>query len=171
MWRSKKFIISALVIIVLGATLGGVAIAQADDENANDETQAVKVDILDKVAEIYEKNTGTAIDPDELQKAFTEARQAEQDETLDNFLQKLVTDGKITQEQADQYKAWLDARPAFPTEELKNWIESRPDVPGLFGDGNRGGMMPFRGMKGFMGKIGDCFGERSQIRLESFDIQ
>jgi hypothetical protein len=181
MWRSKKFIIAVLAVIVLGATLGGVAIAQADDENSNNQTQAVKANILDKVSEIYEKNTGTAINPDELQKAFTEARQAIQDEALDNFLQKLVTDGKITQEQADQYKAWLDARPAFPTEEFKNWMESRPDIPGLFGQRGqggfmpfnrmKGGMMPFGGMQGGPGGFGGGIGERFQIRVESSDIQ
>ena len=153
MWRSKKFLIPVITIVVLGATLGGVAIAQADDENSGNRTQIVKDNMLDKVAEIYEKNTGTAIDADELQKAFDEAGQAIQDEALDNFLQKLVEDGKINQEQADQYKAWLDARPAFPAEEFKTWMESRPEIPGLFGERFRGGFMPFGGMKDTLGKI------------------
>jgi hypothetical protein len=153
LWRSKKFLIPVISVIVIGATLGGVAIANADDENSGNQTQVIKDNLLDKVAEIYEQNTGTAIDSAELQKAFTEARQAIQDEALDNFLKKLVTDGKITQEQADQYKTWLDARPAFPTEEFKTWMESRPDIPGLFGGRFPGGMMPFDGMRGIMGKI------------------
>jgi hypothetical protein len=157
MWRSKKFIIAALVVVILGATLGGVAIARAADDNSDNQTQTTKTDILDKVAEIYEQNTGTAIDPDELQKAFTEARQAMQDEALDNYLQKLVTDGKITQDQVDQYKDWLSKKPALPTDEFKTWMESRPDIPGLF-DQRGPGMMPFGGMKGGFDRFGGRMG-------------
>ncbi len=143
MWRSKKHIIIAvLTILVLGVTLGGVAIAQADNEENNVIQTANVSSFLDKVAEIYQQNTGVTIDPEELQKAFTEARQAIRDEALDNYLQKLVDDGTITQEQADQFKAWLDSRPALPIDEFKTWWESRPDIPGLWGNGNGG---PFGG--------------------------
>jgi hypothetical protein len=152
MWRSKKFIIIAiLTVLVLGATLGGVAIAQADDEN-NDTTQTANVSsFLEKVAEIYQNNTGVVIDPAELQQAMTEARQAMRDEALDNYLKKLVDEGKITQEQADQFKAWLAARPSL--DEFKTWWESRPDTPGIFGEGNGIGIGPFGGMHHGMGKF------------------
>jgi hypothetical protein len=57
MWRSKKFIIIAvLTVLVVGGTLGGVAIAQADDQNSS-QTQAAGTKLLDKVAEIYEQKT------------------------------------------------------------------------------------------------------------------
>jgi hypothetical protein len=161
MWRSKKFIIIAvLTVVVLGATLGGVAIAGADDENASQTTTSPFTTLLEKVAAIYQQNTGTAIDPQELQKAFTQAQKEIRDEALDKYLKGLVDDKKITQEQADQYKAWLESRPAFPTEEFKQWLESRPnfpseefkewwdakpDIPLPSGPGDRRGMMPFGG--------------------------
>ena len=159
MWRSKKFIIIAvLAVLVLGVALGGVAMAQ-DDEGINASQSANVSSFLDKVAEIYQQNTGVAIDAEELQKAFTEAGQAIRDEAQDKFLEKLVTDGKITQEQADEFKAWLESRPTFPTDEFKDWWESRPDVAGLFGQGN-GGVMPFGGMHRGLGKFGGGMGGR-----------
>jgi hypothetical protein len=169
MWKSKKFIITvALTVVVLGGILGGFAVAQADEEEP-----AATTPFLDKVAEIYEKNTGDPINADELQKAFIEAGQAMKDEALDNYLQKLVKEDAITQEQADEYKAWLDARPEFLTEEFKNWMESRPplatdefkqwledspDIPGLFGQHDRLRIGPFQGMQRSFGKFGGGFG-------------
>lgn len=158
MWRNKKFIIIAvLTVLVLGGTLGGVAIAHADDEE-NIPPQSGNVSLLDKVAEIYEKNTGVAINAEELQKAFTEAEQAIRDEAQDRFLQKLVADDKITQEQADQYKAWLDSRPTFPTDEFKQWMEAKPDIPALFGQDKDVRIGPFGGMNRGPGKFGGEFG-------------
>lgn len=154
MWRSKKFIILAvLTVLVVGGTLGGVAIAQADDQNANTTPTATAnvTTFLDKVAEIYKNNTGVTIDPQQLQQAITEARQAMRDEALDNYLKKLVADGKITQEQADQFKAWWDSRPSL--DEFNSWLQSRPDIPGLFGGDNGMGMGPFGGMQGGMGNF------------------
>ena len=158
MWRSKRVIIIAvLTVLVLGATLGGVAMAQADDPDVNASQTANVSTFLDKVAEIYQQNTGVAIDAEELQKAMTEAGQQLKDEALDNYLQKLVAEGKITQEQADQFNAWLDSRPTFPTEEFKDWWESRPDVPGLFGTDNGNRIGPFGGMHRGMGGFGMGF--------------
>jgi len=138
MWRSKKFVIIAiLTVVVLAGILGGVAIASADDQNAN-QPQADGTKLLDKVAEIYQKNTGTAIDPQELQKAFTEAQKEMRNEALDKYLNSLVDQGKITQDQAKQYKDWLNAK---------------PDVP--FGPGFKGGM---RGFGKFGGMFGGKFG-------------
>jgi hypothetical protein len=157
MWRSKKFIFIVLAAVLLvGGTIGGVAIAQADDQTSS-ANQTGKTALLDKVAEIYEKNTGDPINADELQKAFVEAGQALKDEALDNYLQKLVDDEKITQEQADQYRAWLAERPTFPTDEFKQWMESRPDIPGLFGQDSRLGNVPFGGMQRGPGKFGEGF--------------
>jgi len=158
MWRSKKFIIvTVLATVALIASIGGVALAQT---GSGDENQA-KGAMWDKVCAIYQENTGVAINSQELQKAFDQARpeikQARpeiKNETLDEHLKGLVDEGKITQEQADQYKAWLQAkpdmsqysqqlkdwqqtRPEVPSA-LKEWEEARPDIPGLFG--GHGGM-------------------------------
>jgi type VI protein secretion system component VasK len=140
MWRSKKFIIIAvLAAVILAGTIGGVALAQTGDDNTS-KAQAKVTALLDKVAEIYQKNTGTAIDSAELQKAITEAGKALRDEAFDKYLQGLVASGKITQEQADQYK---------------NWLNAKPDVPLPFDKNNGGGLMPFGGMhRGFGGPDG-----------------
>jgi hypothetical protein len=146
MWRSKKFIIIAvLTVLVVGVTLGSVAIAQADDQNATTTPTATDnvSSFLEKVAEIYQTNTGVAIDPAQLQQAITEARQALRDEALDNYLQKLVGEDKITQEQADDFKAWLDAKPPLPIDEFKEWWDARPDITSLFGQNNENGIGPF----------------------------
>lgn len=52
------------------------------------------------------------IDQTKLEDAFTQAQKEMRDEALTNYLDQLVKDGKITQEQADQYKSWLDQKPA-----------------------------------------------------------
>jgi hypothetical protein len=149
MHLKKKFlIIGVLSVVVLAAVLGGFAIASANDSGS------AQIALMDKVAEIYQKNTGTAIDAEALQKAFTEAGTAVRTEACNQFLQKLVDEGKITQEQADAWKAWMDARPSSAlTDEFKTWMESRPDIPGIFGPGNSGPgnsrMMPFSGRHGF----------------------
>lgn len=111
MWRSKKFIlITLLAIAALVGSIGGIALAQTgtgDDSQPKAQNDA----LLDKVCTIYEQNTGVAINSEELQKAFDQARSEMQDEAQNNFLQSLVDEGKITQEQADQYKAWLESKP------------------------------------------------------------
>jgi hypothetical protein len=96
--------------------------------------------LLDRVCQIYEANTGTAIDPQQLKAAFDQAMKEEQDKALQNRLEKLVSEGKITQDQADQYLAW--------------W-QSRPDIAGLGDFGFGGGME--RG-RGFGDKGGPCSG-------------
>jgi hypothetical protein len=149
MHLKKKFlIIGVLSVVVLAGVLGGFAIASADDTNNKQTT------FMDKVAEIYQKDTGNALDAQALQKAFTEAGAALKTDAMNQFLQKLVDNGKITQEQADAWKAWLAARPANAlTDEFKTWMESRPDIPGMFGSGTPGpgkpNMMPFGGRRGF----------------------
>ncbi len=156
MWRKKSFIIvAALTVLVLGATLGSVAMAQADDENSTDNASS----FLEKVAEVYQTNTGVAIDPEALQQAITEARQTLRDEALDNYLQELVDNGTITQAQADEFKAWLDAKPDLPVDEFQEWWNARPDMPGLFGNNNGTGMGPLGRMHRAF-KVGEGIGFR-----------
>jgi len=111
MWRSKKFIIVAVVAaVVLAGSIGGIVYAQ--NGNSDDsQPKAQFATLLEKVCAIYQQNTGTEIKAEELQKAFDQARSEMQSEAQDKFLQKLVDEGKITQDQADQYKAWLESKP------------------------------------------------------------
>jgi hypothetical protein len=111
MWRGKKLILVAvLASAVLIGSIGGVVAAQTGNGDDN-QPQAQQEALLEKVCAIYEQNTGVTIDAEELQKALGQARDEMQSEALDKFLQNLVDEGKITQEQADQYQAWLEAKP------------------------------------------------------------
>jgi hypothetical protein len=157
--KKKFLIIGVLCVVVVAGVLGGFAIASANDGDSAGTT------LMAKVAEIYQKNTGTAIDAQQLEKAFTEAGSSLQLEMRDQMLQKLVDDGKITQEQADAWKTWLDARPDKAlTDEYKAWLDSRPNIPEQFGLDNPGfgkqGMMPFGGRGFGMRGFGMGTGER-----------
>jgi len=167
MWRNKKIILlEVLAVVVLVAALGVAAVAQADDEDAN-QVQNNTTSLMEQVAEIYQANTGTAIDPQELQNAFIQARNQNRVALRSQCLDKLVEQGKITQEQADEFNTWLDSRPDFPTEEFQEWLDSRLDIPAIFGQANCGGMMLFGGMHfgrggnsgGFGFKSGHCWSD------------
>ena len=123
MWRSKRFIIVAvLAAVILTGGIGGVVLAADNGEDSQPEARHEAM--LDRVCEIYEANTGTAIDSQALSGAFAQARSEMQTERMDSRLQKAIEEGKITQEQADQFK---------------EWCQSRPDVPFKSGFGGRGG--------------------------------
>ena len=132
MWRSKKFIIIAvLAVVALAGSIGGVVLAQTGDEDNS--PQAQQQALMEKVCAIYQQNTGVAIDSAELQKAFDQVQSEMRQEAQDKFLQSLVDEGKITQEQADQYKAWLEAKPDIPL------LGPGPLAPGFPGAGMRPG--------------------------------
>ena len=168
MWRSKKFVVAVVVAsLVLVGSIGGAVLA---DDNGNDNGPGALFGALwDKVCAIYEDNTGDDIDPEALKDAFAQAQSEMRTEALESRLQKLVDEGKITQDEADAYKEWLQerpdmeqfrhqlgkwqqARPDIPPE-MKEWQESRPDVP--LGFGFRGGA-GFRTMGGPRGWGGPC---------------
>ncbi|MBN1644183.1 MAG: hypothetical protein JW856_05145 [Dehalococcoidales bacterium] len=102
MARKKKFIIAGVVMATLAVlgTIGGVALAD-DSTDANPASTFVA-----KVASIL------GIEQSTVQAAFDQAQEEMRSEALDNWLAQMVTDGKITQEQADAYKAWIDAKPS-----------------------------------------------------------
>lgn len=131
MWRSKKFIIVSLAVVVLVGSIAGVALAADNEDRDTSPPGAQQVVLLDRVCEIYEENTGVAIDPQQLKDAFAQARSEMWDKALHSRLQKLVEQGKITQAQADQYEEW--------------W-QSRPDVPIRHGLCGRGGSRFGRGL-------------------------
>jgi hypothetical protein len=113
MFRSKKLIIGlVLAVVLLAGSIGGVALANGDDDDSLPEARQGA--LLDKVCEIYKEKTGVTIDPEELEDAFAEAQSEMRAEALDNHLQSLVEQGEITQDEADQYKTWLESKPDFP---------------------------------------------------------
>lgn len=138
MWRSRKFIIAAvLAAVVLVGGIGGAVLA-ADDGDAGESETAIEA-FLDRVCAIYQEKTGVAIDQEALKDAFDQAQSDMRTEALKTWLQSLVEEGKITQAQADEYSQWQQAK---------------PDVPFGLGPHGRGG---FGGHGGFRG-MGGCFG-------------
>jgi hypothetical protein len=150
MKKGKWFIpvVVASVLLIGGITGGLVAAADnsSSDTIAGNRTGAAEryQALLDRVCAIYEENTGVGIDSGQLKDALEQAQIEIQDGALGNWLQNLVDNGKITQEEADQYLEW--------------W-QSRPDVqlpsPRLGGPGPGGGMGWGRGF----GQLGGLCGE------------
>jgi hypothetical protein len=66
------------------------------------------------VCEIYQENTGVAIDPQQLKDAFVQAQDEMELNALESRLQSLVDQGRITQEEADQYLEWWKSKPDVP---------------------------------------------------------
>jgi hypothetical protein len=133
MWRHKKIIFIGVLatVLVAGACIGGVALAQ--DNQDNSQPTATTSTLWDKVATILQ-NEGVNVTSEQLKNAFNQAQKDMQSEALQNFLQNLVKEGKITQEQADQYF---------------NWWQAKPDVPIGFGFGGHGRLPGMGGLRGW----------------------
>ena len=91
------------------------------------------------------------VDQQELEAAFKQAQREMRGDALDTRLQELIADGTLTQQQANELEAWLEARPDVPViaprqlnealekgtitqqqvDQLKAWMEARPDIPGI----------------------------------------
>ena len=98
MWRRKKFIIAVVVgAVALAGSIGGLAFAQTEN---GDDTQPRTM--FDRVAEIL-VDEGVNVTSEQLKDAFAQAQSDTQTEALQNRLQYMVGQGKITQEQADEY--------------------------------------------------------------------
>lgn len=130
----------ALVAAVL--LVGTVAAVNAEDLQQADGLKPLGK-LLERVAQILN------IDQQKLIDAFRQAAGELREEGLDTRLDKWVTDGTLTQEQADQYKSWLAAKPdgvviapqAMNTllkngkvtqaqwNAWKTWFDTKPDVP------------------------------------------
>jgi hypothetical protein len=106
MGNKKKWIIigilAAVVILAIGL-IGGVANAASGTT-----TDTAGKTLAARVATIL------GLDQSRVDAAFTQAQKDMQTEALDNQLKSLVSAGKITQAQADQYKAWVQSRPSLP---------------------------------------------------------
>ena len=142
MWRRKKFIlVGLLAAVVLVGSIGGVAFAQTENGDASQpEAQKYEV-LLDRICEIYQEKTGVTINQEALKDAFAQAQNEMSIEALKARLQSLVEQGRITQDEADQYLQWQQAR---------------PDVPFGFSFKGRGGIRGMGGMGGMRGSGGPC---------------
>lgn len=97
--------ILAATFVLLAGVIGGVAYAQTG--NTQIVTDPGKTFIA-KVAAIL------GIDQKKVEDAFIQAQKQVMDEELASRLKALVDQGRLTQQQADQYKQWLQSRPNLP---------------------------------------------------------
>jgi len=138
MRERKWFIPMVLSIVLIGGIAGGVMVA-ADDSSGSVDQQNQLADryqaLLDRACAIYQENTGVAIDSEQLKDALHQAKSEVHEEALESWLQDLVENGKMTQEEADSYLEWWQSRP-----------DIQVPILGLGGPGPRGGMMWGRGL-------------------------
>ena len=139
--RKRKWLVPVIVasVLLIGGLVGGAIVAAQDSpSNIEDQSEAANRNqaLLDRVCAIYEENTGVSIDQEQLKDALKQARSELRDEALEKWLQNLVNDGKITEQEAGQ---------------LLDWWQSRPDVelplPGFGGPGLGSGIMQGRGFQ------------------------
>ena len=130
------------VLAVALVLSGTVAAVHADDGQKVDGVRPAGK-ILDRVAQILNIEKQKLID------AFKQATGEVRQQGLTDRLDKFVTDGKLTQDQAGQYKSWLAAKPngaAIAPQAMdnllkngkitqsqwdawKSWFDTKPDVP------------------------------------------
>ena len=109
MWFKKHCLIItvvAAVVLLISGIIGGAVYAQSPDDQSG-QTSGEK-SIMSRVATIL------GIDQTKLEDAFAQAQKEMRAEEQAARLAKLVSDGKITQEQSDAYQSWLDSKPDLP---------------------------------------------------------
>ena len=101
--KRKRWFIGSLMaaVVVLGIT-GGAVMAQ---EATGPDGDSPIMGLAARVAEIL------GIDEVRVQEAIVQAKAEMHAERLQARLDAMVSSGRLTQEQADAYKAWIEARP------------------------------------------------------------
>ncbi len=100
----KKLIVLSAIAAVTATTLGGVGIVSAHSQLNGSS------DLVDKIATTFK------LDKNEVQKVFDEdrqAHQAEREQAMKDRLSQAVSDGTLTQEQADKITAKQTEMRAF----------------------------------------------------------
>ncbi len=101
----------AVVVLVLTGVIGGLVSAQTPTPSTTPtptETPKAADEFLARVAEIL------GIEQADLEAAVKQAARETLDERVQYRLDKLVEQGKLTQEQADEYLDWWQSRPDVP---------------------------------------------------------
>ena len=133
----KIVLATVLVAVMLIASMPVIALAQ------DDEAHGPPGALLTRVAEILN------IDQEELENALKQAQTGLREEAFENRIEEMIDEGTLTQEQANELKAWMEAKPDVPmvpprqlkealdkgiitqeqVDQLKTWTEARPDIP------------------------------------------
>lgn len=101
MWKRKKFIIPLVAAVALTGILAGSVFAQEGDEIDSPPGGM----LIERLAEKL------GIEQSELETAFAEVRSEMRDEAQSSRLEALVEQGKLTQQEANQFEEWWQARP------------------------------------------------------------
>jgi len=138
--KIHKFVLATiLVAVMLISSTPAIALAQED------ELPERRVALIAQVAEIL------GIEQQEFEAALRQAQTELQEGNIDTRLQELIAEGTLTQQQANELKAWMENRPDVPNipprqlkealekgiitqeqvDQLKAWVETRPDIPKL----------------------------------------
>lgn len=140
MKRIQKIVLATvLVAVMLIASIPVIALAQ------DDEAHRPPGALLTRAAEILN------IDQEKLENALKQAQTGLREEAFENRIEEMIDEGTLTQEQANELKAWMEAKPDVPmvpprqlkealdkgivtqeqVDQLKAWMKSRPDIPGI----------------------------------------
>ena len=131
--RNRLIVASLLFGLLAAGIAGGAVLAQSTDDDttaADGESRSSRMGgILVRVAEIL------GIEQDQVEDAFEQAIRESAAQKSADLLSKLVEMGQLTQEEADAYQEWLDARPEGDFPGFKGygaWSH------GFFGKGHHG---------------------------------
>ena len=112
MKRGKKIALIALMVVVaLAGTIGGVAMAQSDEEEATTTSETARFAYLERVSEIYQEKTGVALDVDALQDSLCQAGGEKKEQIRNQFRQRLINEGVFTEEELSEMEDWWEAKP------------------------------------------------------------
>lgn len=104
--KKKRFAAPVLVgVLALGIIGSGSVFAQTNEPEGTEEEQSTVTSLTARVAEIL------GLAEAQVEDALDQARAEIQDERVQAYLDRLVANGRITQEQADAYLEWYEARP------------------------------------------------------------
>ncbi len=95
MWKNKKVVLLAALAVaaIIGSVAAGVTLAQSGSGNETQANTRYEA-LLNKVATIYQQNTGVTIDPQQLETAFTQAQNQMQKRSSANLAPELGHPGK-----------------------------------------------------------------------------
>lgn len=104
MW--KKILLITAGMLVIAALVAGTTTGVSADDGRKGIRTPFGGKVIERTAQIL------GIDKQKLIDAFKQAGSETAKQNVDDRFAKWVSEGTLTQAQADQYKAWLAARPA-----------------------------------------------------------